>query len=293
LAATRRCRAGLCLRPREYPSRSASRERVCARTHARLLGDETSWGRAYHSTRVAHRRRCVRVRRRDRVVPVDRGLTREPATSRRSRSRSACRQTDGREQSRDAPQRARSRPDQARWTSRGDGSIDGNEAFLPIRTRRAPRTIEVPFGHQLSDRSERAGAQTARTRRATRRRQAGLDSQPNSSDLPLTFADARADGAKPDPGVVSVYERVGGSRDRQCLGGWGGMRIDEFFRDEPWDSASLPRGTVRQEEATCTGSPTERPTATSRGPRRSTARYARRFHLRARPESASAVESAR
>jgi NADH-quinone oxidoreductase subunit F len=104
-----------------------------------------------------------------------------------------------------------------------------------------PGLYEVPFGTNLSDLLERAGARPPKA--VLLGGAAGSFLRPDQLDLPLTFEDARAAGATLGSGVVIVYDE---SADLVAAV----LRIAEFFRDESCGQCVPCRvGTVRQEEA--------------------------------------------
>ena len=104
-----------------------------------------------------------------------------------------------------------------------------------------PGLYEVPFGFNLSELLERAGARPPKA--VLLGGAAGSFLRPDQLDLPLTFEDARAAGATLGSGVVIVYDE---SADLVAAV----LRIAEFFRDESCGQCVPCRvGTVRQEEA--------------------------------------------
>jgi NADH-quinone oxidoreductase subunit F len=104
-----------------------------------------------------------------------------------------------------------------------------------------PGLYEVPFGTNLTDLLELAGARPPRA--VLLGGAAGSFLRPDQLDLPLTFEDARAAGATLGSGVVIVYDE---SADLVAAV----LRIAEFFRDESCGQCVPCRvGTVRQEEA--------------------------------------------
>jgi NADH-quinone oxidoreductase subunit F len=104
-----------------------------------------------------------------------------------------------------------------------------------------PGLYEVPFGTNLTDLLERAGARPPKA--VLLGGAAGSFLRPDQLDLPLTFEDARAAGATLGSGVVIVYDE---SADLVAAV----LRIAEFFRDESCGQCVPCRvGTVRQEEA--------------------------------------------
>jgi NADH-quinone oxidoreductase subunit F len=104
-----------------------------------------------------------------------------------------------------------------------------------------PGLYEVPFGTNLTDLLELAGARPPKA--VLLGGAAGSFLRPDQLDLPLTFEDARAVGASLGSGVVIVYDE---SADLVAAV----LRIAEFFRDESCGQCVPCRiGTVRQEEA--------------------------------------------
>ncbi len=104
-----------------------------------------------------------------------------------------------------------------------------------------PGLYEVPFGTNLTDLLERAGAHPPKA--VLLGGAAGSFLRPDQLDLPLTFEDARTVGTTLGSGVVIVYDE---SADLVAAV----LRIAEFFRDESCGQCVPCRvGTVRQEEA--------------------------------------------
>jgi NADH-quinone oxidoreductase subunit F len=123
----------------------------------------------------------------------------------------------------------------------GTEASTGTRLFCLSGHVERPGLYEVPFGTNLSELLERAGARPPKA--VLLGGAAGSFLRPDQLDLPLTFEDARAAGATLGSGVVIVYDE---SADLVAAV----LRIAEFFRDESCGQCVPCRvGTVRQEEA--------------------------------------------
>jgi NADH:ubiquinone oxidoreductase subunit F (NADH-binding) len=127
------------------------------------------------------------------------------------------------------------------WRDQGDGESVGLKFFAVSGHVERPGLYEVPFGFNLRDLLERAGARPPKA--VLLGGAAGSFLRPDQLDLPLTFEGARAAGATLGSGVVIVYDESADLVDAV-------LRIAEFFRDESCGQCVPCRvGTVRQEEA--------------------------------------------
>jgi NADH-quinone oxidoreductase subunit F len=127
------------------------------------------------------------------------------------------------------------------YAQTGTEGSTGTRLFCVSGRVERPGLYEVPFGTNLSDLLERAGARPPKA--VLLGGAAGSFLRPDQLDLPLTFEDARAAGATLGSGVVIVYDE---SADLVAAV----LRIAEFFRDESCGQCVPCRvGTVRQEEA--------------------------------------------
>jgi NADH-quinone oxidoreductase subunit F len=127
------------------------------------------------------------------------------------------------------------------YAQTGTEGSTGTRLFCLSGHVERPGLYEVPFGTNLSDLLERAGARPPKA--VLLGGAAGSFLRPDQLDLPLTFEDARAAGATLGSGVVIVYDE---SADLVAAV----LRIAEFFRDESCGQCVPCRvGTVRQEEA--------------------------------------------
>ena len=127
------------------------------------------------------------------------------------------------------------------YAQTGTEGSTGTRLFCVSGHVERPGLYEVPFGTNLSDLLERAGARPPKA--VLLGGAAGSFLRPDQLDLPLTFEDARAAGATLGSGVVIVYDE---SADLVAAV----LRIAEFFRDESCGQCVPCRvGTVRQEEA--------------------------------------------
>ena len=206
------CERGLRLHPRRVPGAAArARGARSTRRAARLPR------RRRHRRGLPLRRRDpqgrgrLHLRRGDGDLRVDRGQPRRAAQQAAvPRRRRALRQADGRQQRRDARQRARHRlalgPRLRRDRHR---RLDGHEALLPLRPRRAPGCLRGAVRHDA------AGAARARRRRARAAASssavlmggaAGGFLRPDELDLPLTFEAAREAKTTLGSGVVLVLD---------------------------------------------------------------------------------------
>jgi NADH-quinone oxidoreductase subunit F len=123
----------------------------------------------------------------------------------------------------------------------GTPDSTGTRLFCVSGHVETPGLYEVPFGTNLRDLLERAGARPPKA--VLLGGAAGSFLRPDQLDLPLTFEDARAVDATLGSGVVIVYDE---SADLVAAV----LRIAEFFRDESCGQCVPCRvGTVRQEEA--------------------------------------------
>ena len=127
------------------------------------------------------------------------------------------------------------------YAQTGTEASTGTRLFCLSGHVERPGLYEVPFGTNLSELLERAGARPPKA--VLLGGAAGSFLRPDQLDLPLTFEDARAAGATLGSGVVIVYDE---SADLVAAV----LRIAEFFRDESCGQCVPCRvGTVRQEEA--------------------------------------------
>jgi NADH-quinone oxidoreductase subunit F len=127
------------------------------------------------------------------------------------------------------------------YAETGTEGSTGTRLFCVSGHVERPGLYEVPFGYNLRDLLERAGARPAKA--VLLGGAAGSFLRPDQLDLPLTFEDARDAGATLGSGVVIVYDE---SADLVAAV----LRIAEFFRDESCGQCVPCRvGTVRQEEA--------------------------------------------
>jgi NADH-quinone oxidoreductase subunit F len=127
------------------------------------------------------------------------------------------------------------------YAQMGTEGSTGTRLFCLSGHVQRPGLYEVPFGTNLSDLLERAGARPPKA--VLLGGAAGSFLRPDQLDLPLTFEDARAAGTTLGSGVVIVYDE---SADLVAAV----LRIAEFFRDESCGQCVPCRvGTVRQEEA--------------------------------------------
>jgi NADH-quinone oxidoreductase subunit F len=127
------------------------------------------------------------------------------------------------------------------YAQTGTEGSTGTRLFCVSGHVARPGLYEVPFGTNLSDLLERAGARPPKA--VLLGGAAGSFLRADQLDLPLTFEDARAAGATLGSGVVLVYDE---SADLVAAV----LRIAEFFRDESCGQCVPCRvGTVRQEEA--------------------------------------------
>jgi NADH-quinone oxidoreductase subunit F len=127
------------------------------------------------------------------------------------------------------------------YAQTGTEGSTGTRLFCLSGHVERPGLYEVPFGTNLTDLLERAGARPPKA--VLLGGAAGSFLRPDQLDLPLTFEDARAAGATLGSGVVIVYDE---SADLVAAV----LRIAEFFRDESCGQCVPCRvGTVRQEEA--------------------------------------------
>jgi NADH-quinone oxidoreductase subunit F len=127
------------------------------------------------------------------------------------------------------------------YAETGTEGSTGTRLFCVSGHVERPGLYEVPFGFNLRDLLERAGARPPKA--VLLGGAAGSFLRPDQLDLPLTFEDARAAGATLGSGVVLVYDE---SSDLVAAV----LRIAEFFRDESCGQCVPCRvGTVRQEEA--------------------------------------------
>ena len=127
------------------------------------------------------------------------------------------------------------------YAQTGTEGSTGTRLFCVSGHVARPGLYEVPFGANLSDLLERAGARPPKA--GLLGGAAGSFLRADQLDLPLTFEDAHAAGATLGSGVVLVYDE---SADLVAAV----LRIAEFFRDESCGQCVPCRaGTVRQEEA--------------------------------------------
>jgi NADH-quinone oxidoreductase subunit F len=127
------------------------------------------------------------------------------------------------------------------YAETGTEGSTGTRLFCVSGHVERPGLYEVPFGFNLRDLLERAGARPPKA--VLLGGAAGSFLRPDQLDLPLTFEDARAAGATLGSGVVIVYDETA---DLVAAV----LRIAEFFRDESCGQCVPCRvGTVRQEEA--------------------------------------------
>jgi NADH-quinone oxidoreductase subunit F len=127
------------------------------------------------------------------------------------------------------------------YAETGTEGSTGTRLFCVSGHVERPGLYEVPFGYNLRDLLERAGARPAKA--VLLGGAAGSFLRPDQLDLPLTCEDARDAGATLGSGVVIVYDE---SADLVAAV----LRIAEFFRDESCGQCVPCRvGTVRQEEA--------------------------------------------
>jgi NADH-quinone oxidoreductase subunit F len=127
------------------------------------------------------------------------------------------------------------------YAQTGTEDSTGTRLFCVSGHVARPGLYEVPFGTNLTDLLEQAGARPPKA--VLLGGAAGSFLRPDQLDLPLTFEDARAAGATLGSGVVLVYDE---SADLVAAV----LRIAEFFRDESCGQCVPCRvGTVRQEEA--------------------------------------------
>ena len=127
------------------------------------------------------------------------------------------------------------------YAQTGTEGSTGTRLFCVSGHVARPGLYEVPFGANLSDLLERAGARPPKA--VLLGGAAGSFLRADQLDLPLTFEDAHAAGATLGSGVVLVYDE---SADLVAAV----LRIAEFFRDESCGQCVPCRvGTVRQEEA--------------------------------------------
>jgi NADH-quinone oxidoreductase subunit F len=127
------------------------------------------------------------------------------------------------------------------YAQTGTEASTGTRLFCLSGHVERPGLYEVPFGTNLSELLERAGARPPKA--VLLGGAAGSFLRPDQLDLSLTFEDARAAGTTLGSGVVIVYDE---SADLVAAV----LRIAEFFRDESCGQCVPCRvGTVRQEEA--------------------------------------------
>ena len=127
------------------------------------------------------------------------------------------------------------------YAQTGTEGSTGTRLFCVSGHVARPGLYEVPFGTNLSDLLERAGARPPKA--VLLGGAAGSFLRADQLDLPLTFEDAHAAGATLGSGVVLVYDE---SADLVAAV----LRSAEFFRDESCGQCVPCRvGTVRQEEA--------------------------------------------
>jgi NADH-quinone oxidoreductase subunit F len=127
------------------------------------------------------------------------------------------------------------------YAETGTKDSTGTRLFCVSGHVERPGLYEVPFGFNLRELLDRAGARPPKA--VLLGGAAGSFLRPDQLDLPLTFEDARTAGATLGSGVVIVYDE---SADLVAAV----LRIAEFFRDESCGQCVPCRvGTVRQEEA--------------------------------------------
>jgi NADH-quinone oxidoreductase subunit F len=127
------------------------------------------------------------------------------------------------------------------YAETGTEGSTGTRLFCVSGHVARPGLYEVPFGTNLRDLLERAGARPPKA--VLLGGAAGSFLRPDQLDLPLSFEDARTVGTTLGSGVVLVYDE---SADLVAAV----LRIAEFFRDESCGQCVPCRvGTVRQEEA--------------------------------------------
>ena len=140
------------------------------------------------------------------------------------------------------------------YAQTGTEGSTGTRLFCVSGHVERPGLYEVPFGTNLTDLLERAGARPPKA--VLLGGAAGSFLRPDQLDLPLTFEDARAAGATLGSGVVIVYDE---SADLVAAV----LRIAEFFRDESCGQC-VPAASARSaRRRRCTGSPPGKRTATS------------------------------